>query len=243
VAYFTGCATHHIFEQTGYAALKVLRRMGYRILLPPGQGCCGLPLLFHGSIAAARDTVRANLGALRSVACDAVLVDCATCGAALGHVYPRVAAELGLPADDARAIAAKVWDMGAFVQERFDDLAPHLAPGGPQETVISHLPCHLKNHGKGADRVDALLQALPHVAYRRMADQEACCGGGGLFSNEFPAISKQMVDAKIASALASGAQFWATGCPGCRVQLAGNLPRKGLIAVCHPLEVVARGLP
>jgi glycolate oxidase iron-sulfur subunit len=80
------------------------------------------------------------------------------------------------------------------------------------------------------------------VEYHRAPDWDACCGGGGFFFNEFPDISKKMVDGKIAHAIASGATSWATGCPGCRVQLSGNLPRKGMLNVCHPVEIIARGL-
>jgi glycolate oxidase iron-sulfur subunit len=65
---------------------------------------------------------------------------------------------------------------------------------------------------------------------------------GTLFSNEYPEISKKIVAVKIANVLDSSARFGATGCPGCRVQLAGNLPRKGMTAICHPVEIVARGL-
>jgi glycolate oxidase iron-sulfur subunit len=205
-------------------------------------GKCGLPLFFHDDIGHARDTIRANIEALGKAACDAVLVDCATCGSALGNVYPKLMEEFGLPADGARAVATKVWDMGEFVQENFRRLAPHLEPDQPQEDVTYHLPCHLKNHGKGPSRVEALLQALPHVDYRHAPDWDVCCGGGGLFGNEFPEISRKIVATKIAHALDSGARHWATGCPGCRVQLAGNLPRKGLMTACHPMEIVARGL-
>lgn len=63
-----------------------------------------------------------------------------------------------------------------------------------------------------------------------------------MFGNEYPEIAKKMVAVKIANVLDSSARFGATGCPGCRVQPAGNLPRKGMIAVCHPMEIVARGL-
>jgi glycolate oxidase iron-sulfur subunit len=242
VAYFTGCATNHIFEGTGHAAVKVLQRMGYRILLPKDQGCCGLPLFFHGDIEHARGTILTNIDALRAIACDAVLVDCATCGSALGHAYPQLMDEMKLSADPARQLAAKVWDMGEFILEKFSHLEPHLDRSKPMEKVTYHLPCHLKNHGKGKSMVETLLARLPHVDYQRAPDWDACCGGGGFFFNEFPEISKKMVDAKIDSVIQCGAQSWATGCPGCRVQLSGNLPRKGMIDVCHPVEIIARGL-
>lgn len=242
VAYFTGCATNHIFERTGHAAVKVLQRMGYRILLPREQGCCGLPLFFHGDMERARGTILSNLSALQVKTLDAVLVDCATCGSALGHAYPQLMDEMGLPADPGRQLAAKVWDMGEFILENFSHLEPHLDQNKAKEKVTYHLPCHLKNHGKGKSMVESLLERLPHIDYQRTPDWDACCGGGGFFFNEFPEISKKMVDGKIAHAIESGATSWATGCPGCRVQLSGNLPRKGMLNVCHPVEMIARGL-
>lgn len=242
VAYFTGCATHHIFEKTGRAAVDVLRRMGYRVLIPADQGCCGLPLFFHGNIQQSEASIRANIDALLQADCDAVVVDCATCGTALGRAYPQLVKELGLPAAPAQKLAEKVWDIGEFIDSNFDALKPLLNPVRHRLQVTYHSPCHLRNHGRGKALVENLLQRLPSVDFCRAADWDACCGGGGLFFNEYQAISKQMVDAKIRNAAATGSRTWATGCPGCRVQLAGNLPRKGMLAVCHPVEVVSQAL-
>ena len=242
VAYFTGCATHHVFEKTGHAVLNVLRRMGYRVLIPPSQGCCGLPLFFHGDIKRSQDSILGNIDALLRDECDAVVVDCATCGTALGHAYPQLMKEMGLPEAPARRLAEKVWDIGEFILEKFDSLEPFLNPVRNRLRVTYHSPCHLRNHGRGKTMVETLLERLPHVDYRRAPDRDSCCGGGGMFFNEFQQISKQMVDAKVQNATDTGAQIWATGCPGCRVQLSGNLPRKGMLELCHPVEVVAQAL-
>lgn len=242
VVYFTGCATNHIFERTGHAVVNVLQRMGYRILIPTEQGCCGLPLFFHGDTQRAKATILSTITALQANRCDAVLVDCATCGSALGHMYPNLMDEMGLPAEAARDLSAKVWDVGEFILENFSHLEPHLARSKTKQKVTYHLPCHLKNHGRGRDRVETLIELLPHVEYQQTVDWDACCGGGGFFFNEYPDISKQMVDGKIDNAVKSGARFWATGCPGCRVQLSGNLPRKAVLDVCHPVEIIAQGL-
>jgi glycolate oxidase iron-sulfur subunit len=242
VAYFTGCATHHIFEKTGHAAVNVLRRMGYRVLIPEGQGCCGLPLFFHGDIRRSEESIRANIDALLQTECDAVVVDCATCGTALGHAYPRLMEEMGLPEAPAKRLAEKVWDIGEFILENFDSLEPFLNPVRHGLRVTYHAPCHLRNHGRGKAMVESLLERLPHVDYCRAPDWDACCGGGGMFFNDYQEISKQMVDTKIRNAQDTGAQIWATGCPGCRVQLSGNLPHKGMLEFCHPVEVVSQAL-
>ena len=242
VTYFTGCATHHVFEKTGHAVVGVLRRMGYRVLIPAGQECCGLPLFFHGDIQRSEDSIRANIDVLAQADCDAVVVDCATCGSALGRVYPRLMKEMGLPEARVRRLAEKVRDIGEFILENFDSLEPLLDPGRPRLRVTYHLPCHLRNHGQGEAMVETLIERLPHVDYRRASDRDACCGGGGMFFNTYPEISKRMADAKIQNAAATGARIWATGCPGCRVQLSGNLPRKGMLELCHPVEVVSQAL-
>ena len=242
VVYFTGCATNHIFERTGHACIKVLTRMGYRVLIPPNQGCCGLPLFFHGDIKGAEDTILSNIDALHAVKCDAILVDCATCGSALGHAYPLLMPELDLPDRTARSLAEKVWDISEFVFKHFSHLAPHLDKKRAKETVTYHQPCHLKHHGHGRDMVADLLKKLAHVDYQKTDDWDACCGGGGFFFNEYPDISNKIVENKIKHAVNTGAQSWTTGCPGCRVQLSGHLPQKGLLDLNHPMEIIARGL-
>ncbi len=216
--------------------------MGYRILLPRGQGCCGLPLFFHGDTDRAKPFLINNLSRLNHSGCDAILTDCATCGSALGHIYPKIAAEFGFGVDRVREMAAKVHDAGEFVARKFKLLEPHLGSKASLGTTTCHLPCHLKNHGTEKSLLEDLLQRLPHVTYARTPDWDSCCGGGGFFFNEYPQIAKKMVDKKIENARRSGADWWVTGCPGCRVQLAGNLPDEEQIGVCHPLEIVAKGV-
>ena len=135
-----------------------------------------------------------------------------------GHAYPQLMKEMGLPDYAARRLAEKVWDIGEFILEHFDSLEPFLYRTGPRLRVTYHAPCHLRNHGRGKAMVESLLERLPHVDYCRTPDWDVCCGGGGMFFNDYQEISKQMVDAKIQNAVATGAQIWATGCPGCRVQ-------------------------
>jgi Fe-S oxidoreductase len=40
----------------------------------------------------------------------------------------------------------------------------------------------------------------------------------------------------------TGANFVATGCPGCRLQIHGNLADES-IEVVHPVELLARAMP
>ncbi|MFA5906599.1 MAG: (Fe-S)-binding protein [Desulfobacula sp.] len=80
VVYFTGCATNYLYEDTGSAVIGILRHMGYEIIIPKGQTCCSIPLLFHGAKDQAMGNIRTNIRALETLDAEAILVDCSTCG-------------------------------------------------------------------------------------------------------------------------------------------------------------------
>ncbi len=112
VVYFTGCATNYLFADTGRATVNILTRLGYEVVIPKGQTCCGIPMMFHGARDRAAENMAVNLAAIQEAMqeainknsgdtsknasdaaaehCDAVIVDCTTCGAALKDEYPAL---------------------------------------------------------------------------------------------------------------------------------------------------------
>jgi glycolate oxidase iron-sulfur subunit len=71
-----------------------------------------------------------------------------------------------------------------------------------------------------------------------MKDANICCGGGGSFQFDFPQISKGITENKLKNIRETGASILVTGCPGCRVTIAGNLTDQDHIQVLHPLQLV-----
>ncbi|MFP4348266.1 MAG: (Fe-S)-binding protein [Desulfococcaceae bacterium] len=236
VVYFTGCATNHLFADTGHAAVRVLTAMGYRVRIPEDQTCCALPMLFHGAADQAGNSIQANIQALETAGDDPILVDCATCGTALKKEYPLLCDTLHLDPQAVAGIAARVFHITPFVLDHLDEL--DFPRTNTALKVTSHTPCHRKHGFGGEDVVARLLKKLPGVDYRPAPDAEECCGGGGTFFYEYPEISKKMVDKKVASAQATGADIWVTDCPVCRINLAGNLKGETPMRVIHPLELI-----
>jgi glycolate oxidase iron-sulfur subunit len=236
VVYFTGCATNHLFADTGHAAVRVLTTMGYRVRIPKGQTCCALPMLFHGAADQAVPSIQANIQALGGGRDEPILVDCATCGTALKKEYPLLCDTLHLDPDVTAEIAARISHITPFVLDHLDQL--EFPASDTALTVTSHTPCHRKHGFGGEDVVAKLLKQIPGVDYRPASDAEECCGGGGTFFYEYPDISKKMVDKKVASARATGAEIWVTDCPVCRINLAGNLTEETPMRVIHPLELI-----
>ncbi|MCP4670419.1 MAG: (Fe-S)-binding protein, partial [Desulfobacula sp.] len=64
VLYFTGCATNYIFDKTGFATINILRDMGYEVIIPEKQTCCGIPMLFHGARKKAKKNILTNIQCL-----------------------------------------------------------------------------------------------------------------------------------------------------------------------------------
>ncbi|MDZ7760382.1 MAG: (Fe-S)-binding protein [Desulfovermiculus sp.] len=241
VLYFTGCATSYLYDQTGWATLKVLTRLGYRVKIPQSQQCCGMPLFAHGHEKQALGNIQSAVNLFGGQDIQAVVVDCATCGSALRTEYLRVLANLGQPVDRAQELAEKVYDVTEFAAKHTQELSAQVKIGAEARPVkvTYHSPCHLKNFQKVSAQIDTFLRDLPGVRYVQAADWESCCGGGGTFFYEFPEITREMVASKIDNAQNTAADIWLTGCPGCRMNLAGNLDQDSNLQLQHPIQVVA----
>lgn len=239
VLYFTGCATNYIFAETGLSTLRILGRMGYRVIIPEKQTCCSIPMLFHGGVEEARDNILTNVECLRREGVEAVIVDCPTCGSALKNEFPAMMRKFGVDDTAALAIAARTVDLMSFIHDHLELLDFAGREPAQRQRVSYHLPCHLKNSFVSAERV---LQRIPEISYVQAPDAGECCGGGGTFFYEYPEVSGAMAAARIENVRRSGASVWLTDCPVCRINLAGQLNAEDGITMMHPVSYLARML-
>jgi glycolate oxidase iron-sulfur subunit len=242
VLYFTGCGTNHAYDRVGHALCRILTRMGFEVEIPPGQVCCGLPMFTHGNLKKSVKNIQTNVELFNRDDIVAVVTDCATCGSALHKKYSMVLEELGLDHEQADQLGEKVRDIGEFILEHYALLEPHLGNGRPKVKVTYHMPCHLRNGLDVKNEIEQLLQKLPHIEYIRAEGYDTCCGGGGTFFYDHPELSHKIVTKKIENAKATAAQLWVTGCPGCAINLSGNLEASDNLSVVHLLEMIEQGL-
>ena len=237
VLYFTGCATNYLFPNVGHAVIKVLNRMGMEVILPKGQMCCGLPLYQWGGRKAALKNIRENLKLLNRKDIYAVVVDCASCGAALKKEYAHILEEMGENTEPATELAEKVVDISQILA-RFD-LEKILKP--VEGRVTYHDPCHLGRSQGVKEEPRNLLRKIPGLELVEMAGAETCCGGGAALPWEYPEVASGIGRNKIQSIKETRAGIVASGCPWCRQQIAENLGQES-IRVLHPVEVLAEAL-
>ena len=247
VLYFHGCATEYVFGDIGGAVVDVLTKMGVEVIIPKGQGCCGLPIFMSGDRETSVSIIREALKLFARPDVDAVIVDCATCGAALKNEYPHLLKdlkELGEKVTDeelkaAELLSKKMMDVTVFI-EAHKDWLPKLGGNGKKIKVTYHDPCHLVKGQKVSAQPRNILKSIPDVEYVEMPGANDCCGGGGSFQVEHADTSAKITKRKTDNAEATGAQVVATCCPGCNVTISNHI--NPAIKVLHPVQLLQKAL-
>ena len=86
-----------------------------------------------------------------------------------------------------------------------------------------------------------MLKKIPGLQFVEMAGADVCCGGGGTFQWEHPDVSTGITGNKVKAIKDTGADLVASGCPGCRLQIFGNLGEEP-VQVVHPVELCGQGV-
>ncbi len=231
VAFFPGCGVGHFQPNIGEATIKVLKAIGYEVIVPEGLKCCGRPLLSLGDRRAAEELAKHNTALFKALDVDVIVTACASCGLTFTKDYPKLLGSGLRP--------PVVLDIHAFLSNRIAGIKLKSVC----KNVTIHDPCHLAR-GQGLSRtMRDLLQAIPGLTLVEMRDPDRCCGFGGVMRITHRDISDRIADDKIKNIISTGAAVVATGCPGCCMQIAGALKRHGVdIEVVHPMQLLEEAL-
>jgi L-lactate dehydrogenase complex protein LldE len=236
VGLFVTCLVDLMRPSIGFAALKLLEAGGAEVVVPTTQTCCGQPAYNSGdrpdTIALARKVVEEFEG------CDYVVVPSGSCSGMIRTHYAD------LFADDPTMLT-RVQKLASRTHEITDFLANVLkvasVPGQFKGTVTYHDCCAgLREMGVKA-QPRRLLETMPGVEVREMAEPETCCGFGGTFSIKFGEISSRLADNKCQHVESCGADAVVLGDLGCMLNIEGRLRRRGntTTKVLHIAEVLA----
>ncbi|HJP57928.1 MAG TPA: (Fe-S)-binding protein [Gemmatimonadales bacterium] len=234
VAVFLGCVMDTLFTHVHDATRRTLTANGYDVIEVRGQACCGALHEHAGDRDSAEALARGNVHAFAAAAerADFIVVNSAGCGAMLkdyGHL---------LGEERARAFAAKVRDVSELLAER----GPR--PGGALPLDVAYdAPCHLQHAQRVHAAPLAVLSAIPELRVTLLPGHDKCCGSAGIYSMLHPAMSRAVLDLKVAElgAAVPRPALVATGNPGCLMQIGAGLRAAGLpIGVAHPVELLDR---
>jgi glycolate oxidase iron-sulfur subunit len=182
--------------------------------VPRKQGCCGALYAHAGrlddGLAKAQELTHALAGY------DYIVTNAAGCGSHLkDHGVPNVV-------DVSELLAA-----------------PHAERHPLPLRVAFQDSCHLRHAQRVSAEPRAMLDAIPGLERLEPAEQELCCGSAGIYNIVQAGTAQELGDRKAAHVLATGPDAYASGNPGCLVQVTAALRRAGRpTPAFHPIELV-----
>ncbi len=215
IALFSGCVQDFVYPGHLEAAMRGFAKNNVAVRFPMGQTCCGLPAVSMGEMDAARDAGLQNIDAFEDAGVDYIVTLCASCASHLKHGMPRLV--MDYDAQRAQKFSEKVLSYSQFM----DRVLKKGEKVGQGKKTAFHSPCHLCR-GMGVKQAPRTLIENSGNTYVPTAEEETCCGFGGSFTANFPAVSSEILNKKLEDVAASGAKLLVTECPGCVMQLQGG---------------------
>lgn len=223
VAMLTGCIMSTAFANVHEATIRVLQKNGCEVILPPDQGCCGALHTHGGDLDGGRELARRNIAAFEALGVDAIVVNAAGCGSTLKE-YDHLLHDDPLWHERAAVFSRKVKDVHEFLA----GIEFNRAGLGRLDVQVTYQePCHLAHAQRITVQPRTLLTAIPGLQLREMHESALCCGSAGVYNVTQPEMAARLGARKVDNALATGARVIATANPGCALQLAGELRRRG----------------
>ena len=243
VGMLTGCVQSVFFPQVNAATARVLAAEGCDVIIPRGQGCCGALSLHSGREAEAAAFAQRTITLFEQAGVDAVVVNSAGCGSAMKE-YGRLLGQAGAGwAERAAEMSGRVRDLAEFLAEMGPSAPRHPLP----VTAAYHDACHLAHAQRITREPRELLRAIPELNLVEVPDAGTCCGSAGVYNLLQPEAAGELGARKAESVLATGAPLLISANPGCSLQIASALARRGQdIAVAHTAEILdasIRGRP
>lgn len=224
IALFTGCSVNFLLPSLGISLINVLVHLGYEVVLPKGEVCCGAPLRSLGMEDEAAALAKKNLTIFSRLNAEAILSLCPTCVLSIKHHYPLLVGR-GLE---------HVMDISSFLHEKWNP-SQH-SPFRHFRKVTYHDPCHL-NYSLGIRKEP---RELIQRAGAELVEpgEEGCCGFGGTFSLAFKNLSRSLMKKRVDAYRKTGAEAVITACPGCMLQLSGGMKDTFVFHLVELLEEV-----
>ncbi len=230
VGLFTGCIGRITDRTALLASIRVLNRLGYEVVVPPDQRCCGAMHLHSGHQTEAEALAARNRDVFSGHQLDAIIGVATGCSSRLTEYGQE-----GTP------LAAPVLDISSFICSApgFSEL--ELRP--LDQRVAIHTPCSMKNVLKDASAPQRMLQQIPGIELLPLPENGLCCGAAGLYLISQPQRADALREDKISGLQQCQAEILVTSNTGCTLHLAAGVRETGMeVEVLHPVELLSRQL-
>lgn len=228
VTLFRGCVASVFDRDTLAAGRTLLQALGYEVVTPRENVCCGALALHGGDSAGAEAQARASTRALQDCAASTVLVSASGC---LGSLRDH----------SLKGSALEVADILGFLAR--DSAFENLSFRPLQGRAALHLPCTQVSVGDGAGPIRSLLGRLTGLELVELPGQPRCCGAAGRYFIDQPERADRLRAEKLGQIGMQSPDWILTTNVGCRIFLDNGLRAGGsAVPILHPLALLARQL-
>ena len=233
VSLFIGCMGTLLDEQTVAAAKQLLTRLGFNVVTPEQQNCCGAIALHDGEREVASRLAEQNRLAFAGQ--QTVVTLASGCGATLRDYqasFPESAVE--------EDFSEKVTDISHFLLKNWPEESP-LKPF--PKSVFIQIPCSLKNVMKQAAAVEPLLAKIPKLILHKEFESQQCCGAAGRYLLDHPKMANQLAEPLIDQIERLEPDYLVSSNIGCAMHLRAAIVARGLkTEVVHPIVLLEKAL-
>jgi glycolate oxidase iron-sulfur subunit len=227
VGFISGCVMSVLFGETNSASVRLLNRVGFDVVTPPAQSCCGALYAHGGNLEQARAAARRNIETFEQLDVDAIIINAAGCGSTLKE-YGHLLRDDPTWAARAARFSAKVKDLTEWLQQfptlnsQFSILNSTTSP-----RVTYHDACHLAHAQRITQAPRELVRAVAGEGFVEMPESDVCCGSAGSYNLTEPEMAERLQRRKTENILKTGAQIVVTTNPGCLLQIRAGLRKAG----------------
>jgi glycolate oxidase iron-sulfur subunit len=249
VALFTGCISEHFDRKTLLASIKLLNVIGFDVLVPKGQTCCGAIHQHQGNTAIAGKMAVLNTGVFNSLDVEAIITTASGCGLMLNEYEQANGDESG----NTLRFGSPLFDITEFLNLNWPDDISLKECHADARKIAVHEPCSQRNvpfssrslgtrelGSKGVrnrhQHVYALLEKIPEITVIPLPDNQICCGAGGVHMLTHPEIAEPLRDTKLAHFEQSQADLLVSTNIGCALHLNAGPARNKVV---HPVVLLA----
>ncbi len=226
VALLQGCVQSVIDPGINAAAIRLLTRLGFEVVVTQGEACCGSITHHMGHEEDALARAKRTIDQWMAANVDHVIITASGCGTTIKD-YGYM---LRLDPDHrekAGIISRKALDIVEFLTLQ------NLPEAQGNLRVTYHSACSMQHGQKMGDKAQKLLR---HAGYAvsDVPEGHLCCGSAGTYNILQPKLAKGLRDRKLANIATTAPQVIATGNVGCMSQLSAGTD----VPLVHTVELL-----
>jgi len=235
VALFVTCLVDLNRPSVAFAAIKLLEAAGCTIMVPEAQTCCGQIAYNSGDKKSTKDIAAQVIRAFKGF--DYVVAPSGSCAGMIQHHYPELFKDDATMMVEVEDLSNRTYELTSFLH----DVCGYKPEGISVDMSLTyHDSCSSLREMKVRDQPRQMLAEIDGLDIKEAEDRDVCCGFGGTFCLKYSEISGEMVDKKVNSIVATGADMLIAGDMGCLMNIAGRLHRRDeKMKVLHVAEVLA----